>query len=147
MQADPVKSALKARKGQTLHTISPDATVLEALERMAQRSIGALVVIEDDDVIGIFTERCYARKLILTGRFSKDTPVRVVMRDFIEVDQEESLAECLALMSREKSRYLLVRSPAEILGLVSMGDVVREMLARQHFQIEQLEHYITGDYA
>ena len=132
-------------KGNRVHAISPEATVFEALERMAAYDVGALMVMRGDQLVGIFSERDYARKIILMGRISKDTLVGEVMTDnLITVTPETTLAECMNLMSVNRVRHLPVLEGGQLVGVVSIGDVVKAIMTEQEFMIAELESYITG---
>ena len=136
---------LLGRKGHAVHTIRPEATVLEALERMAEHDVGALVVIEDGEVVGLVSERDYARKVILKGRFSKDTPVREIMsHPVFSVTSNETVAACMSLMTGRRIRHLPVIENGQLAGIISIGDVVKVIIEDQQFTIEQLETYIHG---
>jgi len=136
---------LLSRKGYAVHTIGPDATVLELLERMAEHDVGALVVVEHGDVVGLVSERDYARKVILRGRFSKDTPVREIMnRPAFTVASTETVAGCMAHMTERRTRHLPVVENGQLAGIISIGDVVKAIIEDQKFTIEQLEQYIHG---
>jgi len=139
-----VHRILSGKEGGAL-TISPDATVFTALEVMAAHDIGALVVVDEGEVVGVFSERDYARKVILRGRSSKALCVRDVMStDVIWVRPEQSVVDCMALMTQRRVRHLPVKRNGRLVGVVSIGDVVKELISEQQFTIEQLEHYITG---
>jgi CBS domain-containing protein len=113
---------------------------------MADKDIGALLVIEDDLVIGIFSERDYARKVILQGKASKDTPIEEIMTArVIFVQPDQSIEECMAVMTEKHVRHLPVLENGQLLGVISIGDVVKAIIADQGFVIEQLENYITGE--
>lgn len=132
-------------KGNRVHTISPDATVFEALERMAMYDIGALVVMEDERVVGIFSERDYARKVVLVGRVSRETKVREIMTDeVITVSPDTTVGECMALMTGKRIRHLPVLEGGSLVGLISIGDVVKAIMSEQELMIAELESYITG---
>ena len=132
-------------KGQDLYTIGPDQTVLEALQAMEKHDIGSVVVIENGEIVGILSERDYARKVILKGKFSKDTPVREVMNDrAVCVGPGQSVDACMALMTEHRTRHLPVRDDGKLEGIISIGDVVRAIIEDQKFTIDHLEHYITG---
>ena len=132
-------------KGNRVHAISPEAAVFEALERMAAYDVGALMVMRGDQLVGIFSERDYARKIILMGRISKDTLVGEVMTDnLITVTPETTLAECMNLMSVNRVRHLPVLEGGQLVGVVSIGDVVKAIMTEQEFMIAELESYITG---
>lgn len=132
-------------KGNRVHAISPEATVFEALERMAAYDVGALMVMRGDQLVGIFSERDYARKIILMGRISKDTLVGEVMTDtLITVTPDTTLAECMNLMTVNRVRHLPVLEGGRLVGVVSIGDVVKAIMTEQEFMIAELESYITG---
>jgi CBS domain-containing protein len=133
------------RKKPGIFSIPPDYTVYEALELMVDHNVGALLVMEDDQLAGIFTERDYARKVILKGKASKDTLIRDVMVEHpITVTPESTIEECMQLMTNKFIRHLPVTSLGTIVGLISIGDVVKFIIEEQKFIIENLEHYITG---
>jgi CBS domain-containing protein len=132
-------------KGYQIHSIAPEATVYEALQKMAQEGIGALAVLDGSGLVGIVSERDYARKVILTGRDSKDTPVRDIMtKNVICVSSELRIDASMSIMSDKRVRHLVVRDAGKINGLISIGDVVKAVIDDQQFTIEQLEHYISG---
>lgn len=136
---------LLGRKGYAVHTIRPEATVFEALERMAEHDVGALVVVEDGDVVGLVSERDYARKVILKGRLSKDTPVAEIMSQHVfSVISKETIPACMALMTDHRIRHLPVIENGQLAGIISIGDVVKTIIEDQRFTIEQLETYIHG---
>ena len=131
------------RKGHDVETIAPEATVYDAIKRMADLDIGALVVIEHAKVIGLITERDYARNVFLKGKSSPTTPVRDAMDDeVLTVGREETTRDCMAIMTGKRTRHLLVIVAGEILGILSIGDLVRSIVAEQDMTIEQLEQYI-----
>jgi CBS domain-containing protein len=132
-------------KGHSVYTIGPDATVYEALQEMAARDVGALVVTEQGEVVGIVSERDYARKLALTGKISRETPVRAIMSDQVDcVGSQQTLDGCMALMSQKRVRHLPVLENGQLAGIISIGDVVNAIIEGQQSTIEELEHYITG---
>lgn len=133
-----------ASKGSRVFTIAPARSVLDAIREMEKRDIGALVVVEGDEVLGIISERDYARKLILEGRSSKDTTVGDVMSDVTCVHPNSSLDLCMALMTERHVRHLAVMREGQLAGLVSIGDTVKAIIDEQKFTIVQLERYITG---
>ena len=137
---------LLGRKGHTVLTAGPEFTVLRALEMMAEHDVGALVVLDDDgDVAGLVSERDYARKVILHGRGSKDTPVRDIMStEVICVSSQQTLDGCMALMTEHRVRHLPVVENGQLAGIISIGDVVKAVIEDQQFTIEQLQHYISG---
>lgn len=138
-------SELLREKGHDVWSIGPDASVYDALVFMAEKEIGALVVLEDGVPVGLISERDYARKLILEGRSSRDTPVRDVMtRRVFGVGPGQTVEECMALMTDKRIRHLPVMNGSELIGVVSIGDLVKAIIADQQQAIEELEHYISG---
>ena len=136
---------LLRNKGSAVWSVTPNTSVLEALRVMAEKNVGALVVLENNQLIGIFSERDYARKVILHGKSSKDTPVREVMTEKVDVvDPSYSMRECMARMTDKHIRHLPVVELNRVIGLVSIGDVVKAIISDQEFMIEQLESYIAG---
>ena len=132
-------------KGGEVWTIHPDETVLEAIQKMAAKDVGSLVVIEDGKPVGIFTERHYARKVFLKGRHSPTTAIREIMgTHIICVSPEQTIEECMAVMTDKRIRHLPVLDHGKLAGIVSIGDLVKSRLADQEFIIEQLVHYIHG---
>jgi CBS domain-containing protein len=134
-------------KGRNVWTIAPEAKVFEALKIMAEKGIGALVVTEQGRVVGIISERDYARKVVLMGRLSQETPVKDIMTTQIYVVQPGSTAEeCMALMTDRHIRHLPVMDHDKLAGVISIGDVVKSIISQQKLTIEQLENYIMGKY-
>ena len=130
-------------KPRAIYSVSPDAPVLEAIRLMAEHSVGALLVIQDTRLEGIVSERDYARKVILMGRSSSDTPVSQIMTaSVITVEPGFSAQQCMQLMTDRRVRHLPVVAGGHVLGMLSIGDLVRAVLAEQAQTIEQLEHYI-----
>ena len=137
---------LKAKVDQTVYTISPMASVFEAVKLMAEKNIGALVVTEGEKIGGIITERDYARKIVLMARSSKDTPVRDIMTSSaMYVSSIQRSEECMALMTNNRVRHLLVIDDGRLVGIISIGDLVRDTISEQKLIIQQLEHYISGE--
>jgi len=133
------------KKGYSLHSVRSDATVYDALQRMANEEIGALVVVDDGRLVGIASERDYARKVILKGRLSRDTPVADIMtRDVVCVRSDTSVDMCMSVMTEKRIRHLVVRDEARLSGVISIGDVVKAIIEDQQFTIEQLERYISS---
>lgn len=133
------------QKGNVVHTIGPDASVRDAVRVMAERNIGALVVLEGSQLAGIITERDYARKIILKGRTSAGTLVREIMATRVVIAcPDETVEECMAVMTVRTVRHLPVIENGQLVGIVSIGDMVKSIIADQKFIIEQLEHYIQG---
>ena len=142
-----VADILKTKPDRSVHTIAPDASVYEALQTMADKNIGALLVVDAEGrVVGILSERDYARKIVLMDRMSKNTPVRDIMSSRVMyVHPHQSSNECMALMTENRLRHLPVMDDGKLVGLVSIGDLVKDIISEQQFIIEQLEHYISGD--
>lgn len=139
-----VKQLLES-KGRQVWSVRPDTTVFDALRLMAEKGIGALLVIEDGDIVGILSERDYARKIILEGRSSRDTPVSAIMsRVVLHALPTQSVSECMALMTAHKFRHLPVIEDGRLVGILSIGDLVKSIITEQEFVIEQLENYISG---
>jgi CBS domain-containing protein len=132
-------------KGREIWSIGPDATVYEALQVLADKNVGALVVVEDHKLCGILSERDYARKVVLVDRDSRSTLVKEIMTSKVRtVTGNESVAECMESMTEHHIRHLPVMEEEQLVGLISVGDVVKAVMAEQAFLIQQLEQYITG---
>jgi len=139
-----VRQLLKA-KGRHVWTISKDSTVLDSLKLMAEKQIGGLVVIEDDQVAGIFTERDYARRVGPARRKPEETRIEEVMtRELITVNPTQTVNECMVLMTDNHIRHLPVLDEGRLVGIISVGDVVKDMIEELEFHVEQLKSYITG---
>jgi CBS domain-containing protein len=131
-------------KGSDVWSIVPDASVYEALEFMADKNVGALVVLEGEELVGIVSERDYARKVILLSRGSKETPVSEIMSPHpITVAPIATTGECMELMTEHRFRHLPVMHGTRVIAVISIGDVVRAVIEEQQFLIDQLENYIT----
>lgn len=141
-----VTDILKSKPEAVVYTIAPTDSVFDALQLMADKGIGALLVTQDDAIVGIVTERDYARKIVLKGRTSALTLVRDVMTSHVMfVGPTQTSEECMALMTDNRLRHLPVMSEdGKLLGLISIGDLVKGIISEQKFVIEQLEHYISG---
>jgi CBS domain-containing protein len=138
-------SNLIARKRQGVWTVAADASVYEAIHAMAEHSVGALPVTDAGRIVGIISERDYARKLILSGRSSLTTQVRDVMTtELITVTEQSTIEECMALMTQHKIRHLPVLYEGALLGIVSIGDLVYEIMTQQQHALDELERYIAG---
>lgn len=138
-------NAILTKKGNEVWSIQPDAPVYEALELMAEKGIGSLLVLKGGQIAGILSERDYARKVILKGKSSKTTPVSEIMTpDVLVISPSHSIDECLGVMTAKKIRHLPVLDGDEIRGLISIGDVVSYIISEKEFVIEQLESYIKG---
>ena len=130
-------------KGHHVWTVRPDDTVLKALEELARRDIGALAVVENDRLVGLLTERLYARNVILKGRASPTTPIRDVMNaNPICVSPNQRIDECMAIMTEKRVQYLPVLKDDKLVGIVSIGDLLKTVIAKSEFDIEQLVAYI-----
>lgn len=139
-----VKQLLDA-KGHHVWTIGPDASVYEAIKMMAEKEVGALVVTDAGRPVGIISERDYARKVILQGRSSQATAVKDIMTTaVICAHLDQTVEECMAVMTERRIRHLPVVERDEVVGMISIGDLVKAIIAEQQFVIKQLEHYITG---
>ncbi len=133
-------------KGGTAQSIQPDATVYDALKLMAEKNVGALLVLEKGKLVGIISERDYARKVILKGKSSLDTPVKEIMTERVMfVRPEQTVEECMALVTEKHVRHLPVLVGDLVVGVVSIGDLVKASIDEKNFMIKQLENYITGD--
>ena len=132
-------------KGNQIWSVSPDTSVFDALGLMAEKNLGALVVLEQEKIAGIFSERDYARKVILKGKASRDTSVKEIMTtDVTCVHPGQSVEECMALMTDKRIRHLPVLEEEKLVGVISIGDVVKAIISDREFMIKQLENYITG---
>jgi CBS domain-containing protein len=141
-----VAQILQNKQDRTVYTITPAAMVLDAIKLMAAKRIGALLVMENRQIAGIVTERDYARKVILMGRSSYETPVRDIMSSpVMYVRPDQTNVQCMALMTENRLRHLPVIDNGELTGLISIGDLVKDIISEQQFIIEQLEHYIRGE--
>ena len=141
-----VAQILRSKPDQTVYTITPTASVFDAVKLMAEKSIGALVVVADEQVVGIITERDYARKIVLMARSSKETLVRDIMTSAVMyVRPDQASEECMVLMTENRLRHLPVMEGGKLIGLVPIGDLVKDIISEQKFMIQQLEHYITGE--
>lgn len=147
MQKTTSVKQILSEKGDDVWSTSPDTTVFDALRFMAEKGIGAVVVMDDQEVVGVFSERDYARKVILEGKSSKDLPVKEIMtRRVMFVKPENTTEECMALMTDKHIRHLPVAVDDKLVGILSIGDIVKAIISQQDFVIEQLENYITGAY-
>ena len=139
-----IKRLLEA-KGYDIWSITPDASVYEAIKLMADRNVGALLVLESGKLVGVISERDCTRRLILEERAAKDTQVREVMTSgVIYVRPDQTIEDCMALMTAKRVRHLPVFADDQLIGIVSIGDLVKDIISEQEFVIQQLEHYIKG---
>jgi len=138
-------SQLLDAKGREVWSVTPETSVYDALVLMAEKNCGALIVLEEGKLVGIFSERDYARKIILKGKASKDTAVSEIMStQIVFVRLEHSIDQCMALMTARRIRHLPVLTGDKVVGMISIGDVVKTIISEQEFTIKQLENYITG---
>lgn len=139
-----VKNILES-KGNEIWHVAPDDSVLDTIRMMAGKGVGALLVMNGGKLAGIVSERDYARKVILKGRSSENTPVKDIMTtDVVCANPEQSVEECMALMTEKRIRHLPVMQGEKVVGVLSIGDLVKAIIEEQHFTIKQLEMYITG---
>lgn len=133
------------KKGAEVWSVGPSETIYKALELMRQKNVGAVLVVESDILLGIFSERDYARKVVLEGKASKSTAVREAMTTRVAyVRPHQTVEECMALMTDKRIRHLPVFEGEALIGVISIGDIVQAKISEQEFIIEQLENYITG---
>jgi CBS domain-containing protein len=145
-KTDPIANVLR-QKGGDIWTVSPETSVFDALELMAEREVGALLVMEGSQLAGVVSERDYARKVILQGRSSRDTKVREIMTaEVITVTPRHTIDECMKLMTELRVRHLPVTEAAGIAGVVSLGDLVKYVISAQENEIQHLQAYIAGAY-
>ena len=139
-----VKDILR-EKGTQVYSISPDAKVYDALQLMADKNVGALMVMEGDTAAGLISERDYARKIVLKGKLSKDIPVREIMTaDMVCVGPDEDVEVCMELMTDKRVRHLPVFENDQLIGIISIGDIVKTIISHKEEIIKQLESYIKG---
>ena len=134
-------------KGKQIWSVEPKATIFEALEIMSEKEIGALLVMEDGKLTGIFSERDYARKVILKGKSSKETPVGELMtKKVFYIDSQKTINDCMAMMTAKRIRHVPVIDDNQVMGIVTIGDVVNQIISEQEVTINHLENYITGSH-
>ncbi len=133
------------KKGRQVVSIAPGASVFDAIKQMADREVGSLIVMSDDEMLGIVTERDYARKVILKGRASETTPVAEIMTaEVFTASGSDTVEACMEQMTEKRIRHLPVLEDRRVIGMISIGDLVQAIIADQQEEIEQLEHYISG---
>ena len=134
-------------KGNQVWSVKPEATIFEALEIMSEKEIGALLVMEDGKLTGIFSERDYARKVILKGKSSKETLVEELMtKKVFYIDSQNTINDCMAMMTAKRIRHVPVIEDNQVVGIVTIGDVVNQIISEQEVTINHLENYITGSH-
>jgi CBS domain-containing protein len=141
-----VSAILSHKKRSTVWSIGPNATVIEAIRLMDEKNVGALPVVDNGTLVGIVSERDYTRKVILKGRSSKETPVSEIMtKQLLTVNPSDSISECMRIMTEKRVRHLPVLEGANLVGILSIGDVVNWLISAQTATIDNLDRYITGD--
>jgi CBS domain-containing protein len=139
-----VNDVLKV-KGHDVWSIGPDASVYDAIHLMTEKKVGALMVMEDTKLVGVISETDYTRNIILKGRSSQQTPVKDIMTSrVLYVQPEQDIEECMVIMTEKRTRHLPVMDAGKLIGVISIGDVVKSVIDEQRFTIEQLEQYIAG---
>ena len=137
---------LRSKPEQSVYSVTPSTPIIDAVKLMAEKNVGALLVMEGSKIVGMFTERDYARKVALMGRTSRESAVREIMSaPVLYVQPSHTNEECMALMTDNRVRHLPVLDGEKLLGVISIGDLVKDIISEQRFIIEQLEHYIAGD--
>jgi len=140
-----VRQLMDMRSDNTMWSVSPRDSVYKSLELMAEKNVGAVLVVENGQMVGIFTERDYARKIILMGRTSLDTPIEEIMtKDMVTIDSEQTLEECLSLMTKYRFRHLPIIEHGRLVGMVSMRDVADAIISKKQDMIDNLENFIMG---
>jgi CBS domain-containing protein len=133
------------QKGREILSIDASATVFDAVAKMAEKDVGSLVVMDGDEIVGMITERHYARNVVLKGKTSPATPISDIMeKNVVVVQPEQSVEQCMAIMTDKRIRHLPVVDGKKLIGVISIGDLVKSVISDQKFTIGQLEHYIHG---
>lgn len=133
-------------KQTDIWSIAPEDTVFNAIKLMDEKGIGALAVLHEDELVGIISERDYARKVVLKGRSSNETKIKEIMtREVIFTRPEQGIKECMAVMSKHRIRHLPVMENGKLISMISLGDVVKEIISDQEYQIEHLQHYVAWE--
>jgi CBS domain-containing protein len=141
-----VSQILQSKPNQQVYRIAPTAPVLDAVKLMAQHGIGAVLVMDGEQIVGIMSERDYARKVVLLGRSSSDTPVRDIMSaNVMYVRPDQTNEDCMVLITENRLRHLPVLDQGKLVGMISIGDLVKDIISEQQFVIQQLQHYISGE--
>ena len=147
MEVTGTVSAILARKGSDIWSVSPESTVFDAIQLMAEKNVGALPVVENDQPVGVISERDYTRKVILQGKSSKDTRVNEIMtKELVTAEPGDTVSECMRLMTERRVRHLPVLDGGRMVGILSIGDLVSWLLSAQRATIDNLHRFITGDY-
>src|ERR1700676_1970579 len=142
-----VSAILAHKKASTVWSIGPNAMVIDAIQLMDEKNVGALPVVDNGTLVGIVSERDYTRKVILKGRSSKETPVSDIMTEqLLTVNPSDSVTECMRIMTEKRVRHLPVLEGSNLVGILSIGDLVKWTISAQKAAIENLERYVTGDY-
>jgi CBS domain-containing protein len=147
MEVTGIVSTILLKKDPTVWSIAPNAMVIDAIQLMSEKNVGALPVVENANLLGVISERDYTRKVILKGKSSKETPVRDIMTEqLITVKPDDSVTECMRIMTEKRVRHLPVLEGTRLVGILSIGDLVNWTISAQKAAIENLERYVTGDY-
>ena len=147
MEVTGIVSTILLKKDPTVWSIAPNAMVIDAIQLMSEKNVGALPVVENANLLGVISERDYTRKVILKGKSSKETPVRDIMTEqLITVKPGDSVTECMRIMTEKRVRHLPVLEGTRLVGILSIGDLVNWTISAQKAAIENLERYVTGDY-